>query len=199
MSTKVRSHHVLVFVGLLLGATAACSLGRDAAEEQSDAVATDLAPTAVSAGSGGESTMPTSDSSGEDGAPTLAEGDWTGGEAEVRVSGSEPMTITGQILEESSFTEGDTTLFTYAGGPTGIDTIQVWFSSEDEEFGVNAFRDEGFVDISVPYGETGCEVTYQEISGNRIEGTFRCERSEIHRANMPPEPAVMEGSFWATR
>jgi hypothetical protein len=181
---------------VMVGVTVGCSFGSTASGGQSnDSETSDVSTPAMAE----PSATPEPDAGG-DGVPAFTEGAWTGGEAEVRVSGSDPRTITGQILERSSLTtDRGSTILTYVGGPTGIDTINISFSNDDERFLVDAYVEEGFLDITIPFGQPGCEVTYQESSDNHIEGTFRCEGSEIHRANKPVEPVVLEGSFSATR
>jgi len=129
---------------------------------------------------------------GENGAPAFAEGGWTGGEAEVRITGSDTRMISGSLITESS-TDGGTTGLIYAAG---IDTISISISTEYLPFDITAYQ-EGF-DVETSFGEPPCEVTYQEASDTRIEGTFVCEYAEI-MLGPSTGPATMEGSFTATR
>jgi hypothetical protein len=135
-----------------------------------------------------------SGNAGEDSAPTFGEGGWTGGVAEVRVTGSETFTISGTLLPYSN-TSGGSTGLAYGGGEDGHDAILVEISTEGPPaFEVSASR--GIRGIRTIYGEPPCEVAYQEASDTRIEGSFRCEYVEIDGGD---GPVMLEGSFTATR
>jgi hypothetical protein len=167
MLTTARPFFSMVI--LLLGATIACSFGANA-----------------------PSATPVSNNVGKNNAPTFAGGGWTGGKAEVRVTGSDTRTITGSLITESS-TDGGTTRLIYTAD---IDTISISISTEYEAFNIAASQ-ENF-DIEIEFGQPPCDVTYQETSDKRIEGTFICKSAEI-MIGPSTGPAIMEGSFTATR
>ncbi len=180
MVTKTRPFFAMVI--LWLGVTVACSFGTAGDSTRSPAI---LGTTRSSA-------TPVTNNVAKNSAPTFAEGGWTGGEAEARVTGSDTRTITGSLSTESS-TEGGTTTLIYTAG---IDTISISISTEYQPFDIIASQDNFEVEISSD--QPPCEVTYQETSDKRIEGTFLCEYAEI-MIGPTTGPAKMEGSFTATR
>jgi hypothetical protein len=148
--------------------------------------------TGETAGNSTSTRTPVANNSGDNSVPTFADGDWTGGEAEVRVTGSDTRTITGTLSTESS-TEGGTTRLIYTAG---IDTISISISTEYQPFDIIASQED--FDVEIRFGQPPCEVTYQETSDKQIEGTFLCEYAEI-MIGPTTGPAIMEGSFTATR
>ena len=167
MSTTARPFFAMLIV--LLASTVACSFGIT-----------------------GPSATPVSNNAGENSAPTFAAGGWTGGEAEVRVSGSDTRTITGSLITKSS-TDGGTTRLIYTAG---IDTISISISTEYQPFDIVASQED--FDIEIKFGQPPCDVTYRETSEKRIDGTFVCKSTEI-MIGPTTGPAIMEGSFTATR
>lgn len=191
-TTTIRSLLVTMILGLLLGLSSACSSDDSGGDGESNGTGNDASTPATSRTTRPAAT-PTSSDAGDDGAPTFAEGGWTGGEAEVRVTGSDTRTITGSLSTESS-TDGGTTRLIYTAD---LDTINFSISTEYQPFDMSASQG-GTFSVRIPFGNAPCEVTYQETSDTRIEGTFRCEEAEIE-IGPNQGPASMQGSFTATR
>lgn len=180
---------------LLLGIFVACSSGGD---DSDDSGSSETRPAGVSSAAprptNRPATTPTSSAADAGDVPTFEDGDWTGGQAEVRITGSDTRTITGTLLQRSSSTDGGNTRLTFTAG---LDTILISISTEFQPFDMSASQG-GTFSTRIPFGSDPCTVTYQETSEQRISGTFRCEDAEIE---IGPNlgPAVMEGSFTATR
>jgi hypothetical protein len=138
------------------------------------------------------SATPVPDDSGGDDVPTFADGGWTGGEAEARVTGSENFTIDGSLLDVS-VTEGGMTHLVYADG---IDTINVDIDPGRKEVIATAYQEPIYTEII--FDQPTCEVAWLEASETRIEGTFHCENVEADYGDNPG-PVVLEGEFTATR
>lgn len=181
---------VILILGLVLGMAAACG-----GDDESDTV--DDEPTAA-ATSGGEDSEPTARASAtpeeedepEGEVPTFEDGEWTGGEATVNVSGSDTRTVTGTLISESS-TDGGTTRLIYTND---LDTINFSISIEYQPFDMSVSQS-GFR-ARLPIDGEPCTVTYAEASETRIEATFRCD---AQNESPTRDPLVLEGSFTATR
>jgi hypothetical protein len=182
---------------LVVGIGLACSSGsKNTGGGKTSAVdiGADATSAPASTGSNKAAATPTATSSK---VPTFAKGDWTGGQAEVRMSGGDTRTVTGSILQKSSSTDGGTTRLTYVDG---IETINISISTQYEPFSATAFSEKGSrISVRTPYGKPPCVVTYKETSEKRIEGSFRCEHSEIEVGANQGTPVMMEGTFTATR
>jgi hypothetical protein len=196
MLTTTRAFLAVMLLALSLGAIAACGGDDDGDAEPSVEATTDDggATTAPEATEPPSATEEDADDEGvvdEGEAPTFEDGTWTGGEAEVNVSGSDTRTITGTLSDESS-TEGETTRLIYVNG---IDTINVSISNEYLPFDMSVYQED--FSASIPLDAEPCEVTYTEASETRIEATFRCD-AELDLGGTEG-PVVLEGSLTATR
>lgn len=141
---------------------------------------------------GGSEPPGASQGGGNGEAPVLADGNWTGGEADVDVSGAAAVSFTAAISLPSGTFGGTTSLiYTSESG-----TLTIGINAEDA-FGVAVTTS----DLVVGGGtEQDCTVDYRQADDSRIEGTFRCDNADgIGADGLLVGTVTLEGSFTATR
>jgi len=174
---------LIVLIGLVL---AACSSpagepGASAGGEPSAPAQSEGPGQSQSGGGGGD---------GE--APVPGDGAWTGGEADVDVSGDVSGSFTNPISPPSGTYSGATSLiYVSEEGTITIalnsgDPFAVGVTTTDFVAGSSSFED--------------CEVEYQQADESRIEGSFRCDDgSGVSTSGAVIGTITIEGSFTATR
>lgn len=171
-------------IGLVLAACAspAGSPGASGGSEPSTAAGSE-APASSDGGGGG---------GGNGDAPVPADGSWTGGEADVDVSGNISGSFGGPISPPSGTYGGATSLIyvSEAGSVTiainGGDPFAVGVTTTEFVVGSSSFED--------------CEVDYRQADDSRIEATFRCDDADgVTMTGTAVGTVTIEGSFTATR
>ena len=175
---------LIVLVGLILAACSSPSgSGEPSASAGGEPPAQSEEPGESQAGGNG----------GDGDAPVPADGQWTGGEGEVNVTGDLSGSFNGAITPPSGTYGGATTLL-YVLGDSGTLTIGI---NAEEAFGVAVTTAEF---VSGGGSAQGCEVDYGQADDSRIEATFRCDNADaIGTGGLDVGTITIEGSFTATR
>ncbi len=175
-----------VVVGLILAAcgSPAGSPAASSGGEPSTAAESEGPAQSDSGGSGG--------GGGGGDAPVPADGAWTGGEADVDVSGAVSGSFGGPIVAPSGTFGGATSLIyvSEAGSVTialnSGDPFAVGVTTADFVAGSSSFDD--------------CQIDYGQADDSRIEASFRCdEGSGVSGTGAVIGTVTIEGSFTATR
>lgn len=177
---------VVIGLGLILGACAgtASSPSETTDGEASTPAAQSSAPESQADGDGG--------GDGTE-APALADGPWTGGQAQITVSGGVDLTIDEQLTTDVSHTTDAKTQLAYN---TDAEFVTIFINFIGVPFHASVDGN----DFSAA-GED-CEVTYDRADDTGIEATFSCVVDEFYWYSADEEPSgpfMIEGSFSATR
>jgi hypothetical protein len=123
----------------------------------------------------------------------LSNGSWTGGQADVEVSGSASATISAPLFAATSITDGGSTTLTYVSADGGLIGIAIYADS----FAVSVTT----ADLVGGGGTTTtCDVAWNSTADNNIAGGFSCPDSPAFTVTGGSAGTVdIEGSFTATR
>jgi hypothetical protein len=122
----------------------------------------------------------------------LGDGAWTGGSAQVELSGDVSGGFEAPLFSATSLTDGTTTTLTYTGegGLIGI-------AIDSASFSVSVTTTEA---VAGGGTTTNCSVSYTSTSSNNIAGDFSCPDSPSFTSGGAAGGSVdIEGSFTATR
>jgi hypothetical protein len=179
----------IVLIGLILAACAAPSSdgepGASAGGEPSAPAESQEPGQSQSGGGGG--------GGGGGIGTTLGDGPWTGGTAQVDVSGDASASFDAPLFGATSITDGAITTLTYVSTDGGLIGIAV----DTESFSVSVTTAEF---VGGGGTTTSCSVTYQSTADNNISGDFSCPDSPAFTATGASGGTLdIEGSFTATR
>jgi hypothetical protein len=179
---------IILLTGLLL-VLAACG---GSPSESPDASSNDQPDASQDGGGGG-------DGGGDDGGGgggigvTLSDGTWTGGEAEVAVSGGADTSFSSPLYSPTSVTAGSSTSLTYINETGGAIAVAIY----PDSFAVSVTT----ADLVGGGGTTTtCTVNWRSTDDNNVSADFSCPNSPAFTtAGGAADSVNIEGSFTATR
>lgn len=124
---------------------------------------------------------------------TLSDGTWTGGSAQVTVSGDASANIDAQLQSMLSTTSGASTTLTYVSSSSELVAIAIYTDS----FAVSVTT----ADMTGGGGTTTtCDVTWHSTDDNNLSADFNCPNSPAFTTSGTSGGTIdIEGSFTATR
>jgi hypothetical protein len=122
----------------------------------------------------------------------LGDGAWTGGTAQVDLSGDASGGFEAPLFSATSLTDGTTTTLTFTG-----DGGLIGIAIDAETFSVSVTTAEV---VAGGGTTTNCSVSYTSTSSNNLSGDFSCPDSPAFTSTGTSGGTVdIEGSFTATR
>lgn len=178
-----------VVVGLILAACASPSGSPDASSGGEPSTAAESQEPAASEGGGG------GNGGGGGGiGRQLPDGNWSGGEASIEMSGDATASGTAPLSPMISFTDGDSTILTYASAD-GAMLISIAIYSDS--FAVSVTTAEA---VGGGGTTTSCSVDWGSTDDNNVSADFSCPDSPVFTmTGSQSGSADIDGSFNATR